>query len=134
VAGYASRGRIAYGLMPIGASIMAGMSGLLGMPEITPWSFAAGLAALGAGAGLFIVPIAAVLQHRPPADRKGAVQGAACWLSWVGICLASVFQGTLSAAHVSPSHVFWITGAITAAVGLYVAHSRPGAIRQLWRA
>jgi len=37
--------------------------------------FVACLAGLGFSAGLFIVPIAAVLQHRPAPEDKGAVQG-----------------------------------------------------------
>ena len=68
----------------------------LGWPGIGKSEFTVGLALLGLGGGLFIVPIVSVLQHRPSAQTKGAVQGAASWLSWVGIAAAAMTQTFLS--------------------------------------
>ena len=47
------------------------------------------LALLGFFGGFFIVPISALLQHRPAREQKGGVLAAANLLSFVGILLAS---------------------------------------------
>jgi len=77
LAGKLSGDHVEYGLLPIGAFLMASMGFVLGIEGISRSAFTVCLALLGVGGGLFIVPIAAVLQHRPPAERKGSVQGAA---------------------------------------------------------
>ena len=48
-----------------------------------------GLSLLGFFGGFFIVPIAALLQHRPDRAKKGEVLAAANLLSFVGIFAAS---------------------------------------------
>ncbi len=138
LAGKLSRGIIEYGLVPVGAVLMAIAGGLLGWPEISEASFAAGLALLGLGGGLFIVPVVSVLQHRPSAETKGAVQGAASWLSWVGIALASIMQTVLAKnAHLDYGQIFWFCGAVALLTGLSVCRSRPQAVAEMlarWRA
>jgi acyl-[acyl-carrier-protein]-phospholipid O-acyltransferase/long-chain-fatty-acid--[acyl-carrier-protein] ligase len=134
-AGQLSRGRIAYGFVPIGAVVMAAAAAILGWPGISKGGFTAALALLGLGGGLFIVPVAAVLQHRPAAGDKGAVQGVASWLSWVGIIVAALTQETLGKVfHFTHAQVFWFCGVAALAAGSYVAATRPGAIRDLFRA
>ncbi len=129
LAGRLSRGRIEYGLIPFGTGMMA-LAGLwLGLPGVSqPW-FTAALALLGVGGGLFIVPVVSVLQHRPSPQTKGAVQGAASWLSWVGIAAAAITQGVLSGTlHLSYGRVFWVCGAVAGITGLFVTWSRPRAV------
>ena len=132
LAGKLSHDRVEYGLIPVGAFLLAAMSVVLGWPGVGWWPFTIALVLLGVGGGLFIVPIAAVLQHRPPAERKGSVQGAAAWLSWVGICLAALLQHQF-AAHLgwSPGQIFWFCAAFTLVAGGYVAWSRPRALPEL---
>jgi MFS family permease len=131
-AGKLSRDRIEYGLIPCGAVLMAIAGAMLGWPGITNGFFATALAILGFGGGLFIVPIISVLQHRPAAHRKGAVQGAASWLSWVGIAAAAVSQQLLSGmAHLSYGQIFWVCGAAAGLGGLYVNWSRPHALPEM---
>ena len=125
VAGYASRGRIEYRLIPAGALVMALATVPMGMHGVALWFFCVALVLLGLGGGLFIVPIAAVLQHRPSAETKGAVQGAASVLSFVGILAASGVQVVLSRTlGVESGGVFWFCGAAALATGVYVAASR----------
>jgi acyl-[acyl-carrier-protein]-phospholipid O-acyltransferase/long-chain-fatty-acid--[acyl-carrier-protein] ligase len=132
LAGKLSRDRVEYGLLPLGALLLAAMGFVLGMPGVSKTLFTAALVLLGIGGGLFIVPVAAVLQHRPPAERKGSVQGAASWLSWVGISIAAVLQGKLSLSFGwSPGQIFWFCGASAAAVGFYVFISRPKALQEM---
>ena len=79
-----------------------------------------------------IVPLAAVLQHRPPADRKGSVQGAASWLSWVGISAAALLQKELNTRlGWTPGDIFWFCGAAAVVGGIYVTMSRPQALPAL---
>ncbi|MBL9183657.1 MAG: MFS transporter [Verrucomicrobiaceae bacterium] len=129
LAGKLSGDHVEYGLIPLGAILMAAMGFWLGVDGISRTAFTVGLAVLGIGGGLFIVPIAAVLQHRPPADRKGSVQGAASWLSWVGIAGAALVQKELNIRlGWSPGQVFWFCASCAVIAGIYVAKTRPTAL------
>lgn len=132
LAGRLSRGRIEYGLVAPGALLMAVAGVWLGWPGMTEAAFAGGLALLGIGGGLFIVPIVSVLQHRPSAKTKGAVQGAASWLSWVGIAAAAITQTVLSGtAGLDYGQIFWICGGIAGLAGAFVTWSRPRAVPEM---
>jgi predicted MFS family arabinose efflux permease len=90
------------------------------------------LSLLGLGGGLFIVPLVSVLQHRPSPQSKGAVQGAASWLSWVGIAAAAITQTLLSGpAQLGYGQIFWVCGAVAALAGVFVAWSRPRALPEM---
>jgi MFS family permease len=136
-AGRLSRGRIEYGLIAPGAALMA-LAGLwMGWPHQSKPAFTAALSLLGFGGGLFIVPIVSVLQHRPSPQIKGAVQGAASWLSWVGIATAAITQTVLSGVvHLGYGQIFWVCGAVAALAGAFVTWSRPTAVPDMlarWR-
>jgi acyl-[acyl-carrier-protein]-phospholipid O-acyltransferase / long-chain-fatty-acid--[acyl-carrier-protein] ligase len=124
-AGYASRGRIDYRLVPVGAVGLALCSFPLGLDGVGFRWFLLALVGLGFSAGLFIVPIAAVLQHRPAPEDKGSVQGAANVLSFIGILAASGVQWlAFQALHLTPGQVFWICGVCALLTGAYSAISR----------
>lgn len=129
LAGKLSGDHVEYGLIPLGAFLMAVMGFALGLEGISKTVFTLCLALLGIGGGLFIVPLAAVLQHRPPADRKGAVQGAASWLSWVGISAAALLQKELNVRlQWTPGQIFWFCASCAVVAGIYVTLSRPAAL------
>ena len=129
-AGYASRGRIEYRLVPIGAVGLALCSIPMGIAGVSFTTFVLCLVCLGFAAGLFIVPIAAVLQHRPAPGDKGAVQGAANVLSFIGILAASAVQWlSFQSLHLTPGQVFWVCGACALLTGAYSAISRGRFIR-----
>lgn len=131
--GHFSHGRISYGFIPIGAALMTAASLVMGVEGMSQSLFTASLALLGIGSGMFIVPVAAVLQHRPEPTEKGAVQGVASWWSWVGIVAASLTLDVLrKGMGLSYSHVFWFAGILSLLAGLYVFKSRPGAVRKLF--
>jgi len=132
LAGKLSKGRIEYGLIPLGASLMAVAGFWLGWPGIETTCFAMGLFLLGLGGGLFIVPLVSVLQHRPSPETKGAIQGAASWLSWIGIAAAAITQTLLSGtAHLSYGQIFWVCGGVAALAGLFVTWTRPEALPEM---
>ena len=84
-AGYLSGGKIEYGLIPLGALGITTFGFLLAAPGHTFVQRLLLLAALGFFGGFFIVPISALLQHRPEEQHRGGVLAAANLLSFVGI-------------------------------------------------
>src|SRR5207253_10706951 len=64
-AGYLSGGKIEYGLVPLGSVGLALFSGLLWQPGLSFYRIRCLIVALGFFGGFFIVPISAILQHRP---------------------------------------------------------------------
>src|SRR5207244_365789 len=73
-AGYLSGGKIEYGLVPLGALGLAIFSASLAVPNPHVGRALTLLALLGFSGGFFIVPIAALLQHKPSRETKGEVQ------------------------------------------------------------
>ena len=125
VAGYASRGRIEYRLVPIGALGLALSTVPMGMEGVTADTFRICMATLGFSAGLFIVPVVSVIQHRPSPESKGAVQGSVSSLSFLGIMAAAGVQWVAREAfHISSAQVFWVCGVSALICGAYAAISR----------
>jgi len=125
VAGYASRGHIEYRLVPIGALGLALSTVPMGIEGVTSGTFGICMATLGFSAGLFIVPIVSVIQHRPAPEDKGSVQGAVSSLSFIGILFAAGVQWVAREAfQISSGQVFWICGATAIICGAYAAISR----------
>jgi predicted MFS family arabinose efflux permease len=123
IAGHASRVRIEYRLLPCGALVMFLSTLPMWSSSIQVIPFACALVCLGLGAGLFIVPITAVLQSRPAPEHKSAVQGAASVLSFVGILAATGMQRLLR-LKLSAGETFWVCGAAAMGVGAFVTYSR----------
>ena len=125
VAGYASRGRIEYRLVPIGALGLALGTVPMGMEGVTADTFRICMATLGFSAGLFIVPVVSVIQHRPSPESKGAVQGSVSSLSFLGILAAAGVQWVARETfQISSGQVFWVCGASAIICGAYAAISR----------
>ena len=125
VAGYASRGRIEYRLVPLGALGLALSTIPMGMEGVTADTFRICMATLGFSAGLFIVPVVSVIQHRPSPESKGAVQGSVSSLSFLGIMAAAGVQWIARETfHISSAQVFWVCGASAIICGAYAAISR----------
>jgi acyl-[acyl-carrier-protein]-phospholipid O-acyltransferase/long-chain-fatty-acid--[acyl-carrier-protein] ligase len=125
VAGYASRGHIEYRLVPIGALGLALSTIPMGMAGVTKDVFSVCMATLGFSAGLFIVPVVSVLQHRPSPESKGSVQGAVSSLSFIGMMVsAGVFWVSAEVFHITSGQVFWVCGGSAVICGSYAAISR----------
>ena len=134
-AGYLSGGKIEYGLIPLGSIGMTAFAALLGRRGLSFAHVAADLSLLGFFGGFFIVPIAALLQHRPDPASKGGVLAAANLLSFVGIFAASgIYYLVTVVLHLSPSTVFVLTAAATLAGTIYVLWLLPDALLRfgLW--
>ena len=134
-AGYLSGGKIEYGLVPLGAFGLAVFSALRARPAVTTEESYALLALLGFSGGFFIVPIAALLQHKPARENKGQVQATANWLSFVVVFLAAGAHWLLAQKlQLSPRGIFLVGGALTLLGAIYVLFLLPDALLRfvLW--
>ena len=134
-AGYLSGGKIETGLIPFGAVGLTVCAACLGQPRLSFGEVAAGLAALGFFGGFFIVPVSAMLQHRPAREQKGGVLAAANLLSFVGIFLASgVFYLCASVLRLSAPDIFLLVAVATLAATIYLLILLPDALLRfvLW--
>src|SRR5467141_712606 len=131
-AGYLSGGKIEYGLIPLGSMGMTVLGLCLAIPDLSFRAVLLLLAALGFFGGFFIVPISALIQHRPEEDKKGVVIGAANWLSFVGIGAASgVYYVATHFLHLSPSEIFFWSGLATLGATGYVLWLLPDSLLRL---
>jgi acyl-[acyl-carrier-protein]-phospholipid O-acyltransferase/long-chain-fatty-acid--[acyl-carrier-protein] ligase len=134
-AGYLSGGKIEYGLVPLGAFGMSLVSAGLSVPGLSVNAALIRLSLLGFTGGFFIVPIAALLQHRPDPAKKGEVLAAANLLSFVGIFAASgAYYLLADVAGLSPARIFFFGGILTLAGAIYVLFLLPDALLRflLW--
>ena len=134
-AGYLSGGKIEYGLVPLGAFGLTVFSVSLAWPGVGLHGAFALLAMLGFSGGFFIVPIMALLQHRPAAENKGQIQAVANLLSFVGVFLASgVHWLIVQQFQLSPRGVFLVGGLMTLVGAIYVLILLPDALLRflLW--
>ncbi len=135
LAGYLSAGKIETGLIPLGAVGLTVSAALMGRTGLSFGAVATNLAILGVFGGFYIVPISAMLQHRPARDRKGGVLAAANLISFVGIALGAGLFGLLSTVFgLSPSTIFLIVAALTLAASIYLLSLLPDALLRfvLW--
>jgi len=134
-AGYLSGGKIEYGLVPLGAFGLSIFSAWLACPVVTLGQAFVLLALLGFAGGFFIVPVAALLQHRPSRETKGQVQATANWLGFVGVFLASGAHWLLAQKlALSPRGIFLVGGVLTLLGAVYVLLLLPDALLRfvLW--
>jgi acyl-[acyl-carrier-protein]-phospholipid O-acyltransferase / long-chain-fatty-acid--[acyl-carrier-protein] ligase len=134
-AGYLSGGKIEYGLVPLGSLGLCGFSALLSRPTLSFQQILIVVGALGFFGGFFIVPISAILQHRPAKDRKGVVLAAANLLSSAGLVLAAGAYWVLSVAlHLGPRGVFVIGALLMLGAMVYTVWLLPDSLLRfvLW--
>jgi len=115
-AGYLSGDRIEYRLIPLGALGMTVFSVVLSHSVMSFRAAFANLSLLGFFGGFFIVPISAIMQHRPEKGERGAVLATANWLSFAGIFLAAgVYYVLTSPGQLQPRAIFLFGGLATLA-------------------
>jgi acyl-[acyl-carrier-protein]-phospholipid O-acyltransferase / long-chain-fatty-acid--[acyl-carrier-protein] ligase len=134
-AGYLSGGKIEYGLVPLGALGLSVFAAWLWQPDLNKFQLSAILGALGFFGGFFIVPVSAILQHRPSKEQKGVILAAAGWLSWVAIFLASGFYRVIAKTlDWGPRGVFLVGAFMTLAATVYIVWLLPDSLLRfvLW--
>jgi len=126
LAGYLSDNKIEYGLIPLGALGMTVMSAVTGGMQHSFVSAILVLAALGIFGGFFAVPVNAMIQHRPAADKKGGVIAAANLLSFIaGALAAGVYFLLTRFGHLNARGVFLAGAVITLGGTVYVLYLLP---------
>src|SRR5262249_54249308 len=131
-AGYLSGGKIEYGLIPLGAIGITLFGFLLAAPGLPFNAVLLLLAALGFFGGFFIVPISALLQHRPEEQHRRRVLATANLLSFVGILLASVvYYVEKHSLRLGPAGIFFWTSFLTLAALIYVLWLLPDSLLHL---
>jgi acyl-[acyl-carrier-protein]-phospholipid O-acyltransferase / long-chain-fatty-acid--[acyl-carrier-protein] ligase len=89
VAGRISGDRIEGGLVPLGLLGMAGcLIATVFAPESTSW-IGVCLFGMGIASGLFSIPVRCLIQSLPREEKRGAVQGLAEVMDFIGILLAT---------------------------------------------
>jgi acyl-[acyl-carrier-protein]-phospholipid O-acyltransferase/long-chain-fatty-acid--[acyl-carrier-protein] ligase len=87
------------------------------------------LALLGFAGGFFVVPIAALLQHRPEKTNKGEMLAVANLLSFVGVFLASgAYYLLADVFNLSPRAIYFFSGALTFLAAIYALFLLPEAL------
>ncbi len=131
-AGYLSGNKIEYGLVPLGSLGMLIFGPALSIRGLTFLEVGVLLAALGFSAGFFIVPINALLQHRPEGARRGGVIAATNMISWVAVGLAAAVNYLFTAKlGLAPPQVFLATAVLTLAATGYAVYLLPDALLRL---
>jgi acyl-[acyl-carrier-protein]-phospholipid O-acyltransferase/long-chain-fatty-acid--[acyl-carrier-protein] ligase len=131
-AGFLSAGKIEYGLIPLGSLGMTVLGICLAIPGLRFSSVLVLLAGLGFAGGFFIVPINALIQHRPEEDKKGGVIATANLLSFIGIGGASGIYYVLTRfAHLGPAAIFLWASIATLAATAYILYLLPDSLLRL---
>jgi acyl-[acyl-carrier-protein]-phospholipid O-acyltransferase/long-chain-fatty-acid--[acyl-carrier-protein] ligase len=131
-AGLLSAGKIEYGLIPLGAIGMSLLAFAISIHGLTFLQVVLLLAALGFSGGFFIVPINALIQHRPAEDKKGSVIAFANFLSFVGVIGASaIYSGLTHYLHIGLQSFFIWTAVMSLAATAYVLWLLPDSLLRL---
>lgn len=131
LAGYLSSRKIEYGLIPLGAIGVSLFSFLMGQSGLGTIQFGAYLGLLGFFGGFYIVPINALVQHRPDSDRKGSVIAMQAFLSWIGILTSAGVYLSLKKIGLQTSDIFIFIGAVTFIGTIYVIWLLPDSLLRL---
>jgi acyl-[acyl-carrier-protein]-phospholipid O-acyltransferase/long-chain-fatty-acid--[acyl-carrier-protein] ligase len=127
-AGYLSGRKIEYGLIPLGALGMTVFGSLMTLPGRTVLEAVLSLGLYGFSAGFFVVPIAALIQHRPDAGHKGSIIAASSMLSFIGIFLAAgAFYLLAGILQLNPREIFGVTTVMIFGGTLYALWLLPDA-------
>ena len=130
-AGYISKRKIESGLIPLGAIGVSIFSFLMGQAGLPTHQFGLFLGCLGFFGGFYIVPINALVQHRPGSRRKGSIIAMQAFLSWLGILLAAGVYFFLKSIGLSTSNIFTVVGFVTLAATAYVLWLLPDSFLRL---
>jgi acyl-[acyl-carrier-protein]-phospholipid O-acyltransferase/long-chain-fatty-acid--[acyl-carrier-protein] ligase len=131
-AGLLSAGKIEYGLIPLGAIGMSVFAFAISIQGLSFLQVLILLGALGFTGGFFVVPINALIQHRPEEAHKGSVIAFANFLSFVGVILASaIYSGFTHYLHVGLASFFIWTAFTSLAATAYVIYLLPDSLLRL---
>lgn len=130
-AGYLSGNKIEYGLIPLGAAGITAFSALIWRSGLSPIETGVVLAVLGFSSGFFIVPVAAIIQHRPERAKKGGIIAAANLLSFSAIALSNGVYFLLRSASLSVPEIFLAAAVMTLGATACAVYLMPDSLVRL---
>ena len=116
---------IEFGIVPIGATLLTVMVGLLGLLHPALHGAYALVFGTGVGAGLFIVPIDSFVQFAAPPQQRGAVLAAAGFLSWLGVIAASGLVLLCNQLRLDAGAMLIVLAALTLALTIWALRVLP---------
>lgn len=120
LAGRWSGRNIEFGIVPVGALLIAGSTAWLALGAHSLVAVAIGLFLAGMGSGLYVVPLEAFLQWRSPPERRGEVVSTGGFLSWVGVFVGALLcTVALGVLKWSAAQGFLMLSAMTLALGVF---------------
>jgi acyl-[acyl-carrier-protein]-phospholipid O-acyltransferase / long-chain-fatty-acid--[acyl-carrier-protein] ligase len=132
LAGYLSQNKIEYGLIPLGSIGITVFGMLLYRPNLSLAAVALNLGLLGLFGGFFVVPVNALIQHRPDPEQKGGIIAWANQLSFVGIFIASgLYYLMATILKLTPPAIFLWGALMTVVATLYILVILPDAFIRL---
>jgi acyl-[acyl-carrier-protein]-phospholipid O-acyltransferase / long-chain-fatty-acid--[acyl-carrier-protein] ligase len=125
-AGRLSGDKIELGLVPMGCAAMA-LSAIMIFLSMSSYTLVVvGLILLGFSAGLFIVPLNALLQQRSGKEEKGQLIATNNFLNTVGMLMAAATLGAMSdILRIRSDYVMLVVGLFTFAATGYVLYLLP---------
>src|SRR6266849_5158407 len=131
-AGLLSAGKIEYGVVPLGAIGMSVFALAISFHGLAFLQVLLLFGALGFAGGFFVVPVNALIQHRPDEDKKGGVIAYANWLSFVGVVIASaIYSGFTHYLHVGLRTFFAATAVVSLGAAVYTVWLLPDSLMRL---
>ena len=125
-AGRLSGDKVELGLVPLGSLTMALFSLMLYVGGSSYLSAIFSLILLGFAAGLFVVPLNAMLQQRSGKKEKGQLIATNNFINTVGILLASgVFWLLRQWMQIPPDQIVMLLGLLTVAATVYMLYALP---------
>jgi acyl-[acyl-carrier-protein]-phospholipid O-acyltransferase/long-chain-fatty-acid--[acyl-carrier-protein] ligase len=119
LAGRLSGRNVEFGIVPIGALLLAGTTAGIGSDVFSLNGVRVLILLAGIGAGLFLIPLESFIQFRSPRERLGSILAASGFLSWTGVLIGSLLVYVFNVAlGLSPARGFVIMGALTVALGV----------------
>jgi acyl-[acyl-carrier-protein]-phospholipid O-acyltransferase / long-chain-fatty-acid--[acyl-carrier-protein] ligase len=113
-AGRLSGDHIELGLVPLGSVAMGVCLGLVALSASSYPLTALSLVLLGFSAGLFAVPLNALLQHRSGKEEKGQLIATNNFMNTIGMFLAAAIHWILKTPlELSPDTIILLTGLVT---------------------
>jgi acyl-[acyl-carrier-protein]-phospholipid O-acyltransferase / long-chain-fatty-acid--[acyl-carrier-protein] ligase len=129
VAGFASGKKIEGGMVLPSTAALVLSCAMLSLPGLSYASVLVQLWLLGIAGGFFVVPVNALIQHRPKPEEKGRTIAVANLLSFGGIAMQPFVQyGMLRLGHPNPSRVFLLAAGATLLMGFALFAQLP----ELW--
>jgi acyl-[acyl-carrier-protein]-phospholipid O-acyltransferase/long-chain-fatty-acid--[acyl-carrier-protein] ligase len=133
LAGKLSRGRVEIGLVPLGSigltlsALDLGLFGSAGplLPADLPLRAGIDLALLGTCAGIYIVPLNALLQHRSPPARKGSMIAFSNVLTFSAVIVAAGLVFALGRLGLDTRQVVLVVAGLSGLVTLYIVNLLP---------